>query len=988
MVMSLYKKLPIVKNYILPGLLAMSLLLCSCSNSTDYTQYVDPFIGTGGHGHTYPGAQVPFGMVQLSPDTRNDGSWDGCGGYHYSDSSIIGFSHTHLSGTGVSDYGDILLMPITGAVNLLPGTRDNPKSGYRSLFKHESEKAEPGYYSVFLDDYKVKVELTAGLRVGYHRYTFQKDGPVNLLLDLIHRDPVSYAEINFVGDHCIEGVRRSKYWAGDQQLFFVIELSKPFEKTTIYDNHKGVGSKVQAEGKMLQSVALFNMKKGDKLEARVAISAVSIEGARNNLSSESNDMTFDKARRLANREWNNSLGKIQVEGGTLKQKRIFYSSLYHSLLTPNVSQDVDGKYRGMDGEVHIADDFTNYTVFSLWDTFRGLHPLLTILEPQRTNDFVKSLVRKSEEFGEFPMWELASNDTRCMIGYHAVSVIADAYAKGIRDYDLEAAYTQMKRSAMVDKRGLKAYRTFGYVPSNKSSQGVSKTLEYAYDDWCIAQIAKAIGKQEDYHYFMNRSTNYRNIYDASVGFMRGRDDNHQWVSNFDPTAVGYNYTEGNSFQYSLFVPHDMEGLIGLLGGKDSLNNWLDRLFTTSMVHELGDDSDVSGLIGQYAHGNEPSHNMAYLYNYAGKPWKTQKTVRAIMKQLYGDTPDGLCGNEDCGQMSAWYVLSAMGFYPVCPGEDLYAIGSPIFSKVTIDMGKGKKFVIEAPDTSDDHLFIQSATLNGKSINSCFISHNSMVSGGTLTLDMGAMPDYNWGIDTLQGAKRYRASSMAYLTETSDYFLDHFTVDMNCDDPNAAIYYTLDGTTPTRESIRYEKPFVISSSTCVKMRSYSPGCEEGYVVSRNIRKVNSEALYKGQCLPGLTCSYYEGIYRSVYDFEDDSPVMTGIVTKPTLEVCKRREWIGLDFTGLIDIPRDGKYSFILSANDGCQLVIDGQEQFESDGRKSVAFTQESTINLAEGYHDIQIRFFQCSDMIDLSFSWRSPGLDLQEVPSSVFFHKTK
>ncbi|TAJ13508.1 glycoside hydrolase family 92 protein [Marinilabiliaceae bacterium JC017] len=958
----------------------------SCRETTDYTQFVDPFIGTGSHGHTYPGAQVPFGMVQLSPDTRNDESWDGCGGYHYSDSSIIGFSHTHLSGTGVSDYGDILLMPVTGDLVLEPGTSEKPETGYRSVFTHETEQAEPGYYSVFLDDYRVKAELTAGKRVGYHRYTFSDAGEVNILLDLIHRDPVMAAQVEITGPTTIQGERRSKYWAGDQRLFFAIEFSKPFQSITTYEAKKKLAASALVKGKALQSVALFHVAEGEQLEVKVALSTVSADGALANLQHEATGVSFNQARQMATETWNKSLGKIEVEGGSLKEKRIFYTALYHSLLTPNLAQDIDGKYKGMDGEVHQAKGFTNYTVFSLWDTFRALHPLLTIIEPDITNDFVGCLVQKSKEFGELPMWELASNDTRCMIGYHAVSVIADAYAKGIDDYDLEEAYREMKRTAMLDKRGLKDYRTLGYVPSNKSSQGVSKTLEYAYNDWCIAQIARVLNKEDDYHYFMNRATNYRNIYDASVGFMRGKNDDHNWVADFDPMAVGYNYTEGNSFQYSLFVPHDIPGVINLLGGQKALENWLDRLFTTQMAHDLGEDTDVSGLIGQYAHGNEPSHHMAYLYNHAAAPWKTQQMVRRIMETQYNDTPAGLCGNEDCGQMSAWYVLSAMGFYPDCPGSLYYSIGSPIFDKVTLHLDNGNEFVIEAHNNGADSPYIEAAQLNGSGYDCSFLSHTQIINGGKLVLQMGEKPQKEGVKFYMPSTDTYKASPMPYLTASSDVFIDRFHVDMRCDDPEAEIFYTLDGSTPDQTSAKFTKPFDITTSTDLKMRSYKEGCEAGYVVHRELKKQTAVACQRKDLSNGLKYAYYEGIYRSVYDFSGDKPIQTGVVAVPNLEVCQRNEWIGLAFEGMIEIPASGEYTFYVSSNDGCQLLIDGEEQFESDGRKSFAFGQQRTLKLAKGFHPVQIKFYQCSDRINLNVDWKGPGFKKQVIPASVFYHK--
>ncbi|GAB7086591.1 GH92 family glycosyl hydrolase [Marinifilum fragile] len=971
-----------MRNFI--SILVLSIILYSCDTKKDYTQYVDPFIGTGAHGHTYPGAQVPFGMVQLSPDTRNDESWDGCGGYHYSDSSIIGFSHTHLSGTGVSDYGDVLLMPITGDVNLYSGTSENPDAGYRSRFSHESERAEPGYYSVYLDDYKVKVELTSGNRVGYHKYTFEEAGKVKLLLDLIHRDPVIESEIRIVGNNRIEGKRRSKYWAGDQHLFFAMEISKPFESAKIFEDKKEVISERQTKGIQLQSLAFFDVLAGETIEIKVALSNVSIEGARKNLEAEAKEIDFEKARINAKESWSKSLGKIEVEGGSEKEKRNFYTALYHSLLTPNVSQDVDGMYRGMDGKVHKAVGFTNYTVFSLWDTFRALHPLLTIIEPDRSGEFAQCLVQKSKEFGEYPMWELASNDTRCMIGYHAVSLIADAHVKGITNFSLEDAYTEMERTAMLDKRGLKAYRTLGYVPSNKSSQAVSKTLEYAYNDWCIAQVAKALGKTDRYTYYMNRASNYRNIYDSEVGFMRGKTDEHKWVPNFDPTAVGYNYTEGNSYQYSLFVPHDIPGVIDLLGGKKELEHWLDKLFATEMEHDLGDDTDVSGLIGQYAHGNEPSHHMAYLYNYAEAAWKTQKMVREIMATQYQDTPDGLCGNEDCGQMSAWYVLSAMGFYSDCPGKPVYAIGSPIFSKVKIHLDNGKTFTLTANNNSEKNKYIQSAKLNGEKLNVSFLSHSDILEGGNLVLEMADTPNKGWGAN-LDLNVEFKAAPIAYLTESSDVFIEKFLVDIKCNDPEAEIYFTLDGSEPDKQSQQFKKPFKINKSSNLSFRTYKEGCEPGIVVKRRLTKQNSGNYLAEKVQKGLQYSYFEGIYRSVYDYELDEPAKTGIVSVPTLDVCLRKEWIGIDFKGLINIPKSGEYTFYMSSNDGCKLSINGEELFESDGRKTLTFGQQASLKLEKGLHQIQMGFYQCSDNIDLVVEWEGPGIKRQVIPKRVFWH---
>lgn len=952
-----------------------------------FSKYVDPFIGTGSHGHTYPGASLPFGMVQLSPDTRNDNSWDSCSGYHYSDSTILGFSHTHLSGVGIPDYGDILLLPFRGKTILNPGSRDGRKKGYRSSYRHETEEAYPGYYSVYLDDYKVKTELTCTERVGFHRYHFEGSGTFSVLLDLIHRDPVMESSLKIVGENRIEGHRRSKLWAGDQQLFFVMEFSKPIKSYSVYNNKQKLKGQPSTEGTNLQSVANFDLKNAEVLEVKVAISAVSIDGARKNLEVEASGLDFDKALLKAKSTWEKCLQKISVKGGTEKQKRIFYTSLYHCLLTPNLYQDVDGKYRGIDGNIHTANGFTNYTVFSLWDTFRALHPLLTILEPARTNDFVRTLVEKSRQYGELPMWELAANDTRCMIGYHAVSLIADAYAKGIRNYNLEETYKEMKKTAMLDKRGLKAYRNTGFVPSNKSSQGVSKTLEYAYNDWCIAQIAKALNKKSDYEYFARRANFYHHSFDTSTRFMRGKSDEHQWVNPFDPqnVAYNYNYTEGNAYQYSLFVPHDLAGMTDLLGGKEELSNWLDRLFTTGMKHKLGEDTDVTGLIGQYAHGNEPSHHMAYLYNYAGKPWKTQEMVKQIMEDLYNDTPGGICGNEDCGQMSAWYVLSAMGFYSLCPGMDYYEIGAPVFDEVVINTDNGKTFTITANNANFN--YVNSLQLNGENYSNPLLYHSSILEGGHLHFDMSNSANVDALIDYPEIEKGIDFVSMPYLSNPSDYFLDTYVAEIECDDPDVVVYFTLDGTEPTKASNKYTSPVEIKNNVVLKMRSYKGNSAQSNVVTRCVRKSESLVIDKEKLQCGLRYKFYQGVYRSVYDFEQDIPVDTGIIKTPELSRILRDEWIGADFYGYIDIPEDGEYLFYVKANDGCQLLINNEEIFESDGRKSKAFEQKAKIVLKKGLHRFQVKYFQCSDNIKLEVSWAGKDFKRQLVPDHIFYsHK--
>jgi predicted alpha-1,2-mannosidase len=963
------------------ALLLVQSLSLSAAEPEDYTRWVDPFIGTGGHGHTYPGASLPFGMVQLSPDTRNDNSWDSCAGYHYSDTSILGFSHTHLSGVGVPDYGDILVQPITGELRLLPGDPATPRSGYRSRFRHATEHAEPGYYTVVLDDYSVKAELTATDRVGFHRYTFENAGRAQFLIDLIHRDPVTESFIHIISNHRIEGFRRAKFWAGDQRHYFALEFSRPVSAWKLFENRTPVASTNRIDGQALQAVAVFDSAQADEaIEIKVATSAVSAEGAWRNLEAEGQDLNFDQARQSAKAVWNRSLSKIEIEGSSPKERSIFYTALYHALLTPNLYEDADGRYRGMDGAVHQANGFTNYTVFSLWDTFRALHPLLTIIEPQRDADFVKTLVNMSQLFGELPMWELAANDTRCMIGYHAVPVIADAWAKGITNFDLAAAFVEMKRTALLDKRGLLDYRTLGYVPANKGSQAVSKTLEYAYDDWCIAQTAKVLGKQADYEYFLARSQFYRNLFDPSVGFMRGKTDAHEWSTPFNPQATGLNYTEGNAYQYSLFVPQDTTGLTELLGGKAGLARYLDTLFTQRMTLDLGDENDISGLIGQYAHGNEPSHHLAYFYCFAGQPAKTQAMVRRILTEQYSDSVGGLDGNEDCGQMSAWYILSALGFYPVCPGQPDYILGSPLFNRAVLRLDNGKTFTLSAPNNQPDTPYIQSATLNENPFSDYRLSHFTLISGGELRFQMGRSATN--ALAATRDPAPIRVTPPPYLLRTSDKFLESARVELRCDDPGAEIFYSLKSNEPPRTP--YTAPFDLTNTTTLNLQALKPNAAPSILVTRNLTR--SQAIVPAATpRPGLAYRYYEGIYRSVYDFAKDPVAASGIVDRPTVEVRQRENWLALAFDGLIQIPRDGEYTFYVAAKDGGQLQIDGEEQFESDGRKDQPLPQQATLALRQGFHRFTLKFYKCTDEIALTADWSGPGFPRTAIPKKAFFH---
>ena len=730
--------------------------------------YVDPFIGTGGDGHTYPGAVIPFGMVQLSPDTdmksyRKSYNW--CAGYQYGDSSIIGFSHTHFSGTGHSDLGDILIMPTVGKLRTISGTKENPDLGYRSRFSHKSEKASPGYYSVKLDDYNIQAELSATSRVGFHKYTFPKTDSAHIILDLLHSiynydGKVIWSSIRVENDTLITGYRQTRGWARNRSVYFAIAFSKAFDSygfdkndESMYGFRKSdnyIYEKPEITGKKLIAFFNFKTKTEEVIEVKVGISAVSTEGALNNLITEIPGWNFDEVKFAAENLWKKELNKIIIEG-TDSDKTIFYTSVYHTMLAPVNYSDVDRKYRGLDQNIHTASDFTNYTIYSLWDTYRATHPLFTIIQREKVSDMIKSMLAHYDQSVHhiLPVWSFHNNETWCMIGYHAVPVIADAYLKGIRDYDVEKAYEAMVSSATYKNYdGLDYYMNMGFVPIDKEDEGASKTLEYAYDDFTIAEVAKEMGKEDDFIEFRKRAGNYKNVFDKETNFMRAKKTDGSWSMPFDPlySKYGGDYTEGNAWQYTWYVPQDVQGLINLMGGREKFVEKLDSLFIIETQDEkYSEVEDISGLIGQYAHGNEPSQHIAYLYNYAAMPWKTQHRIHQIMNNLFDDTPYGICGNEDCGQMSAWYIFSSMGFYPVCPGSNEYVIGSPCIEKATINLGNEKKFEIIAEGLSDKNIYIQSAKLNEIKYDKTYINHEDIMNGGKLIFKMGRKPNKKWGV---------------------------------------------------------------------------------------------------------------------------------------------------------------------------------------------------------------------------------------------------
>ncbi|RKS00955.1 GH92 family glycosyl hydrolase [Flavobacterium sp. 102] len=674
-------------------LTSLFLLISISTYGQNLLQHVNPMIGTGGHGHTYPGATVPFGMVQLSPDTRIDGSWDGCSGYHYDDNTIYGFSHTHLNGTGCTDYGDIMLMPTMGEPTL------NPKE-YSSTFSHAKEKATAGFYSVKLDKHNIDVALTSSTRVGFHQYTFNNSGKANIILDLNHRDKLLQGEVRIVNSKTIEILRRSEAWAKDQYVFARIEFSQPMQINKIRNNNAAQATSTDKlfTGTQLALSFSKSVSKGDKIWVKVALSPTGHEGAKLNMG-EISGWNFNKVKEDAEKLWDQQLAKIQITETNTDKLAIFYTALYHTMVQPNIAQDIDGKYRGRDNKIHKAEGFDYYSVFSLWDTFRGAHPLYTLIEKKRTTDFINTFLKQYEQGGRLPVWELASNETDCMIGYHSVSVMADAMAKGIKGFDYEKAFEAAKHSAMLDHLGLEAYKRQGFISMDDEHESVSKTVEYAYDDWCIAQMALILNKKDDYDYFMKRSQSWKNVFDWNTGFMRPK-KNGGWDKPFDPREVNNNFTEGNSWHYSFFVPQDIPGMIEAYGGAEKFEAKLDEMFNSESKTTGREQVDVTGLIGQYAHGNEPSHHMTYLYNYIGKPEKTANRINYILNEFYKNTPDGLIGNEDCGQMSAWYVLSSMGIYAVTPGKAGWSTTEPYFKTIKVQLNENKVDYIDKTRTGD------------------------------------------------------------------------------------------------------------------------------------------------------------------------------------------------------------------------------------------------------------------------------------------------
>jgi predicted alpha-1,2-mannosidase len=731
------------------------------------SDYIRPFVGAQGEGNTFPGPSAPFGMVQCSPDTDTT-NWDTDSGYEYTDPTIQGFSLTHLSGTGCPDLGDFLFVPQVGAPSFVAGHKNLPAEGYQSLFSHSDEAASAGYYAVKLQKSGVKVELTAGERAGFMRFTFPASDEASILTDLNHvidggKWRVAESRVRIEDPSTVTGFHLVNGWARERYLYFAARYSRPFDEGQIISNGKPVTyksyvnyrfrSRNEVVGTNLQFLAKYKTQPNEVIQVKVAVSAISAANALQNLDAEIPDWDFDRVKEATKTKWDKEMATFQVDGSE-EQKATFYTSFYHALLVPNLYQDVNGDYRGCDENIHHSTKFTEYTVFSLWDTFRAEHPMLSLIREQRDSDMINTLLTHYEQSADhlLPMWELQAGETWCMIGYHAVPVIVDGYLKGVKGFDAEKAYDAIKTTAMnPDYDGLASYRKLGWVPCDEEDESLSKTLEYSYDDWCIAQMAKALGKTDDYNYFLKRSTGFKNIYDPSMGWMRPKDSQGNWRTNFDPHLFGggkdmADVTEATSSQYSWFVPQDVPGLITLMGGNEKFVEKLDSVFNATQSDafkkELS-ENDLRGCIGEYWHGNEPSHHMIYLYSLAGAPWKAAERLHQVVTTQYGSGPGSLCGNDDCGQMSAWYLFACLGFYPVCPASDYYVIGAPQLPKAAMHLSNGKTLTMTAANISDQNIYVQSVRINGKDLLTPYLPYAEVKKGGKLEFIMGPQPS-KWG----------------------------------------------------------------------------------------------------------------------------------------------------------------------------------------------------------------------------------------------------
>jgi predicted alpha-1,2-mannosidase len=947
-------------------------LFYSCnSGGKENSELVDPFIGTDFHGHTYPGATVPFGMVQLSPDTRR-GNWDACSGYHYSDSSIIGFSHTHLSGTGVIDFGDVLFHPTIKELDL----QDKGYIFPPLSFSHNDETAEPGYYQVEFKEEDIVAELTASNHVGVHRYTFPKSTASKIIIDLAHNlsdESIDSLYLSVARENEIEGLRITNGWTPNQHVYFVARFSKPFDQVDLVANGKILPEKT-VTGKNIQSVCHYSTFDGEQIQVNVGISFVSIENARENLNDEVPRFDFDKARMEAKEKWNKKLKLIEVKGGTLEQRQIFYTAMYHSMVTPNIVNDVNREYRNHKMTVDTVDrNRAMYSTLSLWDTFRTWHPLITLIDRDLTNDIINSMLRIYDVTGELPVWPLASGETGTMIGYHSVSVIADAYLKGIDGFDAEKALIALKASSNRNRKGKQYYIEHGFIPADIKKESVSCLLEYAYDDWCIAQMAKKMGHFKDYNEYIERAKSYLKIFDGSTRFFRGKRLDGNWINSFDPLEVSRDFTEANAWQYRFFVPHDIEGLINLFGGREAFVTGLDSLFNHTSDSK-GKLQDITGLIGQYAHGNEPSHHVAFLYNYVGQPWKSQQRVRQILSEMYSATPGGIVGNEDCGQMSAWYIMSSIGLYPVCPGSGEYLLTPPLFEKTVINLHNRNRLVIRA-NGPEVNPYIDKVLFNGKEISVNYITHSQLMQGGELEFILTPQPNLERGInfrDAPYSLTNQKFVSVPYVEQDLSLFADPVKCTLGCATEGAEIRYTLDGSKPDENSVLDGGELVINGNLELKVRAFKEGYLPSPVFSIKAKKAKLRKADRSVCnTNGVRYRYFEGLFNRVDDISRMKPVKEGVIEEPSIEVAEADDHFGIEYTGFIYAPDDGVYEFYTSSDDGSVFFI-GNTKVVNNDLSHAKITATGRIALMQGCHRFKLLYFEDYEGQSLELGWKIPG----------------
>jgi len=953
---------------ILYALCALMLIVCACSGpETDYSANL--FVGTGGFGHTYPGASAPFGMVQLSPDTRCS-SWEGTAGYYYTDTTITGFSHTHLSGTGGGEFGDFLFVPVIGDVSLT-------EKGYQAEpmpFSHKDETASPGYYKVELPSSGITAELTATERAGSHRYTFCGEGERHILIDMRYNigdtrpDSISFASPSST---CIQGGRCTNGWSRNRWMFFSAVFSEEFTSCT-------------PDGK--DRYLLTFPAETEELTVSIGLSTVDAEAAEKNRMAEAPECDFDAVRAASKALWDAQMSKIVLEGGSRQQRDIFYTALYHTLIVPNLLTDVDGRFRNHKQEVDQAPEGRGfYSTFSLWDTFRTWNPLQTIMNVELVKDMVFSMMNMYDCDGQLPQWSMGGSDTDCMIAYHSISVIADAWLRGIRSFDGDKALEAMVKSSDMDPAS-GWYNQYDYIPCDLTPQSISITLEMCYDDWCIARMAESLGRMDVAERYYARAQRFRNILDPASGFFRGKNSEGNWRTPFDPTGRSRDYTEATAWQYRHFVPHDMAAYTDLMGGPEAVLASLDSLFEYDYVNPTYDDGNVTGIIGQYAQGNEPSHASAWLYAYVGEPSSTQKWVRTILDTMYTLEPDGLCGNEDCGQMSAWYVMAAMGLYPVCPGTGEYIFAAPLFNKISLDLPGGKSMVITAD--KPQYPYIKDVLLNGVSVDAQYLTYEQLMQGGTLEFKLSKTPCHDR--DALKAPYSFSEKplvSTPYLTANPCFFDTKFDVVLLSRTPDAEIRYTLDGSEPTEASALYESPFTIDNECVISARAFKQGCEPSPIMSLRAFPIEYlESVQPGELQQGCKYSYRRGAFLTVAEMEASPVVSSGTMPSPAIEDAPDEDHFGYVFEGYLDVPDAGLWEISTRSDDGSVLMLDGRLVVNNDGSHG-NYKATGHVALRKGLHAFKLLYFEDYDGQHLDWSWKAPGTEeFVPIPDAAVFYK--